>query len=112
MRHVSRLSEGVTGSIYDIRTDGCAYVCVCVDREESMRREGRARGDSGQRGNVPHSTCACVIGVCIYVCARVFHLPLISAKLVFVPRSLIVTRGRHARFASRYGSRRRKSTYL
>lgn len=35
---------------------------VCVDREESMRREGRARGDSGQRGNVPHSTCAsCVI---------------------------------------------------
>lgn len=46
---------------FDIRySDGLA---VCVDREESMRGEGRARGDSGQRGNIPHSACACVIDV-------------------------------------------------
>lgn len=44
---------------------------MCVDREESMRGEGRARGDSGQRGNVPHSACACVIDVRVLsMCVR------------------------------------------
>lgn len=110
MRHVSRLSEGVTGSIYDIRT---GWLCVSIARKVCVEKVGQEE----IQVNVAtyHIRRVRVLSMCVCyrcACARAFHLPLISAKVVFVPRSLIVTRGRHVRFASKYGSSRRKSTYL
>lgn len=38
MRHVSRLSEGVTGSIYDIRT---GWLCVSIARKVCVEKVGQ-----------------------------------------------------------------------
>lgn len=84
MRHVSRLSEGVTGSIYDIRT-GCLCVCVClcasIARKVCVEKVGR---EEIQVNVATYHIRRVRRVLSMRARARVFHLPLISAKVVFV----------------------------
>lgn len=84
MRHVSRLSEGVTGSIYDIRT-GCLCVCVCLCASIAKKVCVEKVGREEIQVNVATYHIRRVRRVLsMRARARVFHLPLISAKVVFV----------------------------
>lgn len=70
MRHVSRLSEGVTGSIYDIRTDGCAYVCVCVSIARKVCVEKVGQEEIQVNVATYHIRRVRVLSVCVYTYAR------------------------------------------